>query len=76
VRFQATLTLGESTTTAAGEALGRLLKRHGQEPFMLAAVMTSAGPHAVGSRRDRAIDATTRTRLLTMAGDAGRGLAV
>ena len=45
-RFQAALTLGESSSTAAGEALGRLLKRHGQEPFMLAAVMTSAGPHA------------------------------
>jgi putative heme-binding domain-containing protein len=45
VRMQLAFTLGEWTDSGAGEALGRLAIRHHDDPFLLAAVMTSAVPH-------------------------------
>lgn len=45
IRFQTALTLGESSAATAGEALSQLLLRHSEEPFMLAAIMTSAASH-------------------------------
>ncbi len=46
VRFQAALTLGECPTAEAGAALAGLMIAHGDDPAMLAAVMTSAPRHA------------------------------
>jgi putative membrane-bound dehydrogenase-like protein len=45
VRFQAALSLGETSATEAGEALARLLEGRADESFMLTAVMTSAPAH-------------------------------
>ncbi|MFA6546354.1 MAG: PVC-type heme-binding CxxCH protein [Limisphaerales bacterium] len=45
VRIQLAFSLGESKETAAGEALGRLLIAHADDPMMVAAVMSSATPH-------------------------------
>lgn len=45
VRMQLAFSLGESKQNAAGEALGRLLIDHGDDPMMVAAVISSATPH-------------------------------
>ena len=45
VRLQLAFTLGEWKDPRAGEALARLAARDDAEPFMLAAVMSSAVPH-------------------------------
>ncbi len=45
VRLQLALTLGEWPETAAGEALGRLAVANLEEPFLVAAVLSSALPH-------------------------------
>jgi len=46
VRLQAALTLGEWESPVAGEALGRLAVSGSTEPFVRAAVLSSALPHA------------------------------
>ncbi|WP_435017917.1 neutral/alkaline non-lysosomal ceramidase N-terminal domain-containing protein [Tundrisphaera sp. TA3] len=46
VRFQAALSLGESTAPEAGAALGRIAARDGADRWILAAVLSSATPHA------------------------------
>ena len=45
VRMQLAFSLGASEAAAAGEALGRLLTAHESDPWMVAAVMSSATPH-------------------------------
>jgi putative membrane-bound dehydrogenase-like protein len=45
VRMQLAFLMGESKEAIAGDALGRLLVDHENDPMMLAAVMTSATPH-------------------------------
>jgi putative membrane-bound dehydrogenase-like protein len=46
VRLQLAFTLGEWNSTVAGEALARLALRDSTDPFMVAAVLSSAVPHA------------------------------
>jgi len=46
VRLQLACTLGEWTDPRAGEALGRLAVANHADPFVVAAVMSSAVPHA------------------------------
>jgi putative membrane-bound dehydrogenase-like protein len=72
VRFQAALSLGESSAAAAGDALARLMVRHAEEPFMLAAIMSSAPRHAAALaaaavRADAAVIDRTLGPLLRMA---------
>jgi putative membrane-bound dehydrogenase-like protein len=45
VRLQLAFTLGASPDATAGKALANLLRTHGDNPMMLAAVMSSATPH-------------------------------
>ena len=45
VRMQLAFTLGESKDAIAGEALGRLIIAHADDPMMVAAVMSSATLH-------------------------------
>ncbi|MDZ4288262.1 MAG: PVC-type heme-binding CxxCH protein [Prosthecobacter sp.] len=45
VRLQLAFSLGAAKEAAAGEALGRLLTAHADDPMMVAAVMSSALPH-------------------------------
>ena len=53
VRFQVALTLGDWPDPRSGEALGRLAIRDAGDPWVLAAAMTSAVPHA-GAMLDQA----------------------
>jgi putative membrane-bound dehydrogenase-like protein len=46
VRFQLALSLGEWTDPRAGAALGRLALRDGSDRWILAAILSSATPHA------------------------------
>lgn len=46
VAYQLALTLGESDSAKAGEALQTILSRHGDDPWIRAAVLSSAMPHA------------------------------
>ncbi len=46
VRFQVALSLGESTRTSAGRALGRIVARDAGDPWIRAAVLSSASNHA------------------------------
>jgi putative membrane-bound dehydrogenase-like protein len=45
VRLQLAFTLGAWTNATAGETLSRLAVKDQDDPFMLAAIMSSAGPH-------------------------------
>ncbi len=69
VRMQLAFSLGATDAAEAGEALGRLLRAHESDPWMVAAVMSSATPHlrtlitAVAST----IGSTLTDRLLTIA---------
>ena len=45
VRFQAALALGDDDDRAAGLALARLARRDGNDPWMRAAILSSACPH-------------------------------
>ncbi len=45
VRFQAALALGGSADSRAGESLARLVSRDGNDPWMRAAILSSAVPH-------------------------------
>ena len=45
VRFQAALALGNCDDQRAGEALARLVRRDGNDPWMRAAILSSAARH-------------------------------
>ncbi len=46
VRFEVALTLGDWPAPEAGQALGRIAVRDGEDPWVRAAVLSSATPHA------------------------------
>src|SRR5262245_9519066 len=46
VRFEVALALGESDAPEAGRALATVLRRDGADPWMRAAALSSARPHA------------------------------
>src|SRR6185312_8238522 len=46
VRFQLALALGASKDAHAGDALARLAERAGSEPWLRAAILSAAVPHA------------------------------
>jgi len=60
VRFQVALALGDGDAPRAGEALARLARRDGNDPWMRAAVLSSAVPHV-------------ETLLLALLRDNGQG---
>lgn len=65
VRLQLAFALGASREKLAGETLARLLREHGTDPMMLAAVMSSATPHlaALASVGGPAVEPLLQTAL-------------
>lgn len=74
VRLQLAFTLGQWKTPEAGEALARLLNRADNDPFLNAAVISSALPHL--DRLAEAATPATRSNLLPMALAAGNRTAL
>ncbi|MEX2577669.1 MAG: PVC-type heme-binding CxxCH protein [Verrucomicrobiales bacterium] len=65
VRLQLAFTLGQWEEPEAGEALADLLNRHGDDPFLAAAALSSALPHL--RRLAEAASPASRSSLLPMA---------
>jgi len=71
VRMQLAFSLGASREAAAGEALGRLLIAHADDPMIVTAVMSSATPHIralVAAVADKPQSALADTLLTTALG--------
>ncbi|MGO9924218.1 MAG: PVC-type heme-binding CxxCH protein [Isosphaeraceae bacterium] len=74
VRFRVALLLGDWDDRRAGLALARLARRDGGDPWMQAAVLSSAGPHVaallatLGQGEGDALPAAMVERLMALAG--------
>jgi putative membrane-bound dehydrogenase-like protein len=74
VRFRLALLLGDWDDPRAGEALARLAQRDGDDPWMRAAILTSAVPHVatflakLGARQGGALPPAMVERLMSLAG--------